>query len=110
MLLDYILTRIKTSEFETIMIPAIEIKPLFILIASAGASLIWLLGLIVYRLYLSPIAKFPGPKIAALTHWYECYYDVFTPGGGMYMWEVEKMHKKYGRCHYHSDSWQWKTG
>jgi len=47
-------------------------------------------------LYLSPIADFPGPKIAALTHWYEWYYDVLAPGAGMYIWEIEKMHQKYG--------------
>lgn len=48
----------------------------------------------VYRLYLSPIAKFPGPKLAALTLWYEFYYDVILDG--KYTWEIEKMHQKYG--------------
>jgi hypothetical protein len=79
------------------MVLAFELTLLPLSIALAGVSLIWLLSLVIYRLYLSPIAKFPGPKIAALTHWYECYFDVFTPGGGMYMWEIEKMHQKYGR-------------
>jgi hypothetical protein len=79
------------------MVLPLEIKPLPILVASAGAYITWLLYLVIYRLYFSPIAKFPGPKIAALTHWYECYYDVFTPGGGMYMWEIQKLHQKYGR-------------
>jgi hypothetical protein len=50
----------------------------------------------IYRLYLSPIAKFPGPKLAALTYWYEFYYDVIKRG--MYIWEIEKMHQKYGEC------------
>ena len=30
----------------------------------------------IYRLLLSPISKFPGPRLAALTWWYEFYYDV----------------------------------
>lgn len=50
----------------------------------------------IWRLRLSPLARFPGPKLAALTLWYECYYDVLKPGGGMYIWKIEEMHKKYG--------------
>ena len=48
----------------------------------------------IYRLYFSPVAKFPGPKVAALTFWYEFYYDVLHHGS--YAWEIERMHKKYG--------------
>ncbi|KAI9813881.1 MAG: hypothetical protein M1826_002368 [Phylliscum demangeonii] len=49
---------------------------------------------IVYRLYFSPIAKFPGPKIAAMTMWYEFYYDVLK--AGRYTWRIREMHEKYG--------------
>ena len=31
---------------------------------------------IVWRLYLSPIAKFPGSKWASVTLWYEFYFDI----------------------------------
>ena len=51
----------------------------------------------IYRLYFSPIAKFPGPKLAALTLWYEFYYDVIKKG--RYAWEIKKMHEKYGSLH-----------
>jgi hypothetical protein len=47
-----------------------------------------------YRLWLSPIAKFPGPRFAALTFWYEFYYDVVQ--GGRYTWKLDELHKKYG--------------
>lgn len=48
----------------------------------------------VYRLCLAPVAKFPGPKLAALTFWYEFYFDVIRCGS--YVYEIERMHKQYG--------------
>lgn len=50
-----------------------------------------------WRLFLSPLAKFPGPKLAALTLWYEFYFDVLKGGGGRYIWEIERMHSLYGK-------------
>lgn len=35
----------------------------------AALVLLYLIRGAVYRLYLSPLAKFPGPKLAALTLW-----------------------------------------
>ncbi|KAI1814019.1 cytochrome P450 [Poronia punctata] len=58
---------------------------------------VWVAYLVVrsvYRLYFSPLAKFPGPKLAALTTWYHAYHDLVR--GGQYVWVVEEMHKKYG--------------
>lgn len=54
------------------------------------------IGLVIYRLYFSPLAGFPGPKIAAATHWYEFYYNFWLQG--KYIYQIEKMHQKYGRC------------
>ena len=48
----------------------------------------------VNRLYFSPIAGFPGPRVAALTFWNEFYYDVWL--GGRYSWKILDYHKKYG--------------
>ena len=47
-----------------------------------------------YRLYFSPLANFPGPKLAALTSWVEFYHDVIRRG--QYTFEIVKMHEKYG--------------
>lgn len=63
-------------------------------LAACGVGLYLICGA-VYRLYLSPISKFPGPKLAALTLWYEFYYDVVNTG--TYMAEIKKMHDKYGK-------------
>ena len=49
---------------------------------------------VIYRLCLSPIAHFPGRKLAALTSWYEFYFDVVKRGS--YAWKIQEMHKIYG--------------
>lgn len=65
------------------------------LAASLAALLVlYCLGLFTYRLTFDPLAKFPGPKIAAVTFWYEFYYDWWCQG--QYVFEIEKMHRKYG--------------
>lgn len=65
------------------------------LIALAIASTCWLIGRSVYRLYLHPLANIPGPKLAALTCWYEGYYDVIRQG--QYLFQFSAMHQKYGK-------------
>ena len=55
---------------------------------------LYLLSLSFYRLYLSPAAKFPGPKLAALTFWYEFYHDVRREG--QYTWKIRDLHRQYG--------------
>lgn len=62
---------------------------------SACILAIYLVVLAVYRLYLSPLAKFPGPKLATLTLWYEFYYDVIERG--RYTWKISELHKQYGK-------------
>lgn len=52
------------------------------------------ISLAVYRLYFSPLARFPGPKLAALTLWYEFYYDVIKRG--RYTWRIAELHERYG--------------
>lgn len=55
----------------------------------------FIFGVVIYRLYFHPLSKFPGPKLAALTSLYEFYYNVVL--GGRYLWEIERMHEKYGK-------------
>ena len=59
-----------------------------------GAFAAFIVGGLVYRLYLSPLARFPGPKLAASTHWYECYYDLIK--GGRFQRQIAMMHEQYG--------------
>lgn len=66
---------------------------MFLLVVDIFAAYIILRS--IYRLYFHPLSGFPGPKLAALTSAYEFYYDVVQHG--MYIWEIEKMHQKYGK-------------
>lgn len=47
-----------------------------------------------YSVYLGPLAKFPGPKLAAASLWYEFYYDVVLRG--QYTFKIKELHKQYG--------------
>ena len=61
------------------------------------AVVLYSLILVIYRLNFHPLAKFPGPKIAAATGWWECIQDLFGGRqGGDYINQVEQMHDEYG--------------
>lgn len=66
-----------------------------LLSATALSALLYLLGLTVWRLFLHPLAGVPGPKIAALTAWYEFYWD--CPRQGQYVFRVQEMHREFGK-------------
>ncbi|KAL4916020.1 cytochrome P450 [Aspergillus aurantiobrunneus] len=69
---------------------------LFLILGAASVVLFFVYSvcLATYRLFFSPLSKFPGPKLAAITSWYEFYYDVILPA--KYIFEIERMHKIYG--------------
>jgi cytochrome P450 len=54
----------------------------------------WLV-IFIYRAYFSPLAKIPGPRLAAATFWYEFYYDVY-PNKFQYLWKIKQLHEQYG--------------
>jgi len=68
--------------------------------AGVALSLIFVLYVIsvtIHRLFLSQYAKFPGPKLAALTYGYMFYYDAIA-GSGQYYKKIEQLHEEYGTC------------
>jgi hypothetical protein len=49
--------------------------------------------LIVYRLWFSPLAGFPGPKLLAATTWYETLIDLWSHD---FPERLSKIHGEYG--------------
>lgn len=66
------------------------------LAASIAALLLYGLSRSIYRLYLHPLSNVPGPKLAALTPWFETYYQLVKGDGGQFYLAVHEWHKKYG--------------
>lgn len=71
----------------------IDSKPTFAAVMCIS-MVTYMIVLILCRLMFSPLAGFPGPKLAAVTSWYEFYYDFWKQG--KYIFEIEEMHQKYG--------------
>ncbi|KAI0854609.1 cytochrome P450 [Xylaria cubensis] len=54
----------------------------------------WSFCIGVYRVTYHPLARIPGSKIAAMTYWYEVYYEVIL--GGQYFKRIKDMHSEFG--------------
>lgn len=71
---------------------AISKQPSFYAFALAPLSLALVL---MYRLFFSPLAHIPGPRLAAATGLIETYYDLVK--GGQFIFKIQKWHKQYGK-------------
>ncbi|CAK3813005.1 Cytochrome P450 [Lecanosticta acicola] len=69
----------------------LSLQTVYLLVSVAIA---WSAAIVVYRLYFSPIANVPGPKLAAATGLVEIWYDLVL--GGQYVFQIEKWHEQYG--------------
>jgi len=59
------------------------------------SGVIFAAALAIYRITWHHLAKYPGPKLAAVTGWYETYYDCFLLG--KFSNHLDEMHRKHGK-------------
>ncbi|KAK5736856.1 hypothetical protein LTR17_007181 [Elasticomyces elasticus] len=52
--------------------------------------------IILQRLYAHPLSNVPGPRIAALTTWWETYIDVFQGAGSQFYSHLRGLHDQHG--------------
>jgi hypothetical protein len=64
-------------------------------LATGAIFFLYVTSLYLYRLFFHPLARYPGPKLAAATNWYEFYYDVIQEGG--FTHQIQELHKQYGK-------------
>ena len=80
--------------FEPAVESAIDIVTVWPMTTISATFALYVVLLYTYRLTLHQLARYPGPPLAAMTLWYEFYYDFFR--GGQYIFRILDMHTKYG--------------
>lgn len=68
----------------------------FVLSTALCVFILRLFALGIYCLLFHPLVKFPGPKIAAISTYYEGYYELIHKGGGKFYQEIDRIHRTYG--------------
>lgn len=69
--------------------------PLNLVFLSTLAGSTAFVYIIIYRLLIHPLAKIPGPKLAALSRIYDFYYDCIL--GGKFAFKIDELHQQYGK-------------
>jgi hypothetical protein len=72
----------------------IQLSSIQLAILGFAALFLWVVGTVVYRRFLHPLAKIPGPFLPAATRSYTFYYNFILEG--QYYKEIERMHRLYG--------------
>lgn len=54
--------------------------------------ILWVMGVVVYRIFFHPLAHVPGPYLAAATYLYSFKYNLT----GRFYLQIENLHQQYG--------------
>ena len=88
----YLLRSICYSHFKL----RLEIMPSWtdIVVSFITLQLAYIVYAVISRVFLSHLRSIPGPKLAAITSWYEFYFDAIQPG--RFVWKIKDLHSEYG--------------
>ena len=75
--------------------PSTYMDPLFLFLLPFVLFLVYTIVVVLYRLSFHPLARFPGPKLAAATSLYEFYWNVVKDGTATH--KRKEWHEKYGQ-------------
>jgi hypothetical protein len=82
------------TDLSTTMMVKLENSPLMLPIIFTISLGLVLFFTTIYRLFFHPLRKFPGPRLAAITQWYQFYHDVIL--GGKYLSMIPGFEATYG--------------
>lgn len=71
-----------------------NISPLLLFAWLCASWIVWYAIAVIHRLFFHPLAKVPGPRLAAATLFYQTWY-CFVGGSRFYI-KIEKLHEQYG--------------
>lgn len=88
--------RVLSSEYVDLYRPYINTAKEHYIATFFAIWFLYRVHLTVYRLYFHPLRNFPGPKLAAVSTWYEFYYDYLRNPNGKLAMHVLDLHQQYG--------------
>lgn len=68
--------------------------PLLFFLLPLAFFLVYSIIVVIHRLYFHPLARFPGPKLAAASSLYEFYWNAIKDGTATH--KRKEWHEKYG--------------
>lgn len=74
----------------------VQIQVTDALLALAAGWVAWTLYGYIYNVFWHPLARFPGPRLAAATSLYKAWIDCVAKSS--FVHTLERLHAQYGEC------------